>query len=502
MKKKTKKLVSCLLSAALTMSVLTVPAFEASAKTNPAGQTVDTVLFYVENSSGERILASQIPVSEMEADLEAGNIDRTVHNYSLLDRYVTTVHQEAQGFTVGEFVDYARNKSTVSAIRNADLTFTGQDSVNFWEIDQTGYDDMDSYTYEELYGVTRYNFPMLYRYWDYRSQDYYDPDGNMSGDEVIDYIFENGEPEVFLLSVKAYSSRYMASDKYGTGDYNMENVWYNSGVMDTQRTIRVMKPMTEEELRNGTSTAADTRYWVARILLEMDDAPDIASQGTVAEPRATMTEDDDYYYIRFSCSTPGATVYYNSNYESVSYAPTSAYDGTAVRLPKSDFPSGTVTMTAQAVKEGCTDAGVVTLTLQSSGTEAAWTNPYSDVSGSNWYYDSVKYVTQEGLFDAVGTGSFGPGQPMTRAMLVTALYRLSGSPAVSSSTSFQDVPADASYADAVAWAYASGVVNGTSDVTFDPQASITREQIAAMFYRYAQAEGRRHLRVGTADLLQ
>lgn len=131
MKKKTKKLVSCLLSAALTLSVSAVPAFEASAKTNPAGQTVDTVLFYVENSSGEQILASQIPVSEMEADLEAGNIDQTVHNYSLLDRYVTTVHQEAQGFTVGEFVDYARNKSTVSAIRNADLTFTGQDSVNF-----------------------------------------------------------------------------------------------------------------------------------------------------------------------------------------------------------------------------------------------------------------------------------------------------------------------------------------------------------------------------------
>lgn len=489
MRGKMKKFTGCLLTAALTLTVFAAPVCEVSAKTNPSGQTVDTVLFYVENSSGQQILASQIPVSEMAADLEAGKISQTVHNYSLLDRYVTTVHQEAQGFTVGEFVDYAKNKSTVDEIRNADLTFTGQDSVNFWEIDQTGYDDMDSYTYEELYGVPRYNFPQLYRFWDYRTQDYYDPDGEMTREEVIDYIFENGEPEVVLMSVKAFSSRYIASDKYGTGDYNMENAWNNAGLLDTERTIRVMKPMTEDELRNGVSTAADTRYWAARILLEMDDAPDLTSSGTVAQPQATMTEDGEYYYIRFSCSTPGATVYYNSNYDSASYAPTSAYGGTAVKLPKSDFPSGTVTMTAQAVKEGCADAGVVTLTLKPSGTEQAWTNPYSDVSESNWYYENVKYVTQEGLFDAAGAGVFGPDQPMTRSMLVTALYRLSGSPAVSAAASFNDVPADASYADAVAWAYANGVVNGTSAVTFDPQDSITREQIAAMFYRYAQVEG-------------
>ena len=121
---------------------------------------------------------------------------------------------------------------------------------------------MDSYTYEDLYGVTRYNFPMLYRYWDYRNQDYYDPDGNMSREEVIDYIFENGEPEVFLLSVKAYSSRYMASDKYGTGDYNMENAWYNSGVMDTQRTMIItisVSPAARRERRSTTTAIMNLR---------------------------------------------------------------------------------------------------------------------------------------------------------------------------------------------------------------------------------------------------
>ena len=486
---KKKKLVSTLLTAALTLTVFSVPAAEASAKTTPSGQTVDTVLFYVENQKGEQILASQIPVSEMASDMAAGRIDRAVHNYSLLDRYVTTVHQEAQGFTVGDFVEYAKGKSSLSSIQNANLTFAGQDAVNFWEIDQTGYDEMDSYTYEDLYGVQRYNFPLLYKYWNYKTQDYYDPDGSMSRDEVVDYIFENGEPEVFLLSVKALSSRYMASDKYGSGDYNMEDVWNNSGKLDTERTIRLMKPMTEEELRSGTSTAADTRYWVARILLEMASAPNITSQGAVAAPEAVMTEDDSYYYIRFSCSTPGATIYYNSNYTSLSYTPTAPYDGTAVKLPKSDFKDGSVTMTVQAVKEGYTDAGVQTLTLKPGGTETAWSNPYRDVSDSNWYYENVKYVTEEGLFDAVSAGSFGPDQPMTRAMLVTALYRMSGSPAVTSGTSFTDVAAGDSCADAVAWAYKNGVVNGTSATTFEPSASITREQITAMFYRYAQVEG-------------
>jgi hypothetical protein len=97
----------------------------------------------------------------MEADMKAGRIDTTVHNYSLLDRYVTTVHQEAQGFTVPEFVAYAQSKSDLSSLRDLNLTFAGQDEIRFWEIDQTAYDDMDTYTYDNLYGAARYNFPLL-----------------------------------------------------------------------------------------------------------------------------------------------------------------------------------------------------------------------------------------------------------------------------------------------------------------------------------------------------
>ena len=242
------------LTAALTLS-LSVCNGTAGAKTVSTGQTVDTVLFYVKNSAGEEILASQITVPEMEADLAAGKVDNTNHNYSLLDKYVTTVHQEAQGFTVSEFVSYAQGKSTLDSVKGLNLTFAGEDKIAFWEIDQTGFDELDTYTYDDLYSTPRYNFPLLYEYWDYRTQTYADPAGVMSKDEVIDYIFAHGEPETVLLSVRAYSQRYMVSDKYDTGDYNMENMFFTAGVMDNQRTIRVMKPMTEAELRNQTSTA-------------------------------------------------------------------------------------------------------------------------------------------------------------------------------------------------------------------------------------------------------
>lgn len=483
-----KKMISTILAAVMSLSVCVVPA-GVSAKTTPSGQTVNTALFYVENASGERILASQISVKDLESDLESGKIDKTVHNYSLLDRYVTPIHQEAQGFTVSEFIEYAKNKSSVTDIKNAKLSFAGQDKVGFWEIDQTGYDDQDTYTYEDLYGVTRYNFPQLYKYWNYKTQDYYDPDGVMTRDQVIDYIFQNGQRENFLLSVRAYSERYMAGDKYGTGDYNMENQFYAQNLLDSQRTIRMMKPMTKDELYGAQPTASDTRYWVSRILLQMKNAPSIAKQGTVEAPTAVMTEDSENYYIRFSCGTPGATIYYNSNYKSPSYTPTCPYTGAAAVVPKSAFKTGTVTMTAQAVKEGCTDAGVVTLTLTPSGTEQAWKNPYTDVAESGWYYENVKFVTEKGLFDAASAGVFAPNQPMTRQMLVTALYRLSGSPSVASGTDFKDVPAAAVYADAVAWAYQNGVVKGMSEDTFAPSASITREQIATMFLRYAQVTG-------------
>jgi hypothetical protein len=482
--KRMKKLTALALSLAFALSLGTLTA---SAKTVANGQTVETVLFYVRNSAGEDILVSQIPVADMEADMASGKLDDTNHNYSVLDRYVTTVHQEAQGFTVAEFVSYAQGKSTLGSLRDLELTFTGEDQIAFWEIDQTGFDDMDTYTYAQLYQVPRYNFPLLYRYWNYRTQDYEDPEGKMSREEVIDYIFAHGEPETVLLSVRAFSQRYMVTDeKYSGDDYNMEDYWLLQDKLDNERTIRVMKPMTEQELREKTSTASDTRYWVANLRLDMVQDPTVQSLGQVAAPTATMTEDEDNYYLTFSCATPGATILYNANYTSPSYTPAHVYTGDAVVIPKGDVSGGTVTMTCRAVKEGYTDVGVQTLQLTSSGSYTGWSNPFTDVAGDSWYYKAVSFVNQKALFYGTGDGTtFSPDGTMTRSMFATVLHRYYGTPAPAGAALFEDIPADDWYSAAVAWAYEQGHMNGTGNNLFSPEGDISLEQMLTVLWRCA-----------------
>jgi hypothetical protein len=102
----------------------------------------------------------------------------------------------------------------------------------------------------------------------------------------------------------------------------------------------------------------------------------------------------------------------------------------------------------------------------------------------------VDYVYKSALFSGTAADKFSPAAPMTRGMFVTVLYRLDGKPSASGEVSFSDV-GDASqyYYDAVRWASASGVVNGYDDGTFRPNASVTREQMAAIMYRYATFKG-------------
>ena len=112
--------------------------------------------------------------------------------------------------------------------------------------------------------------------------------------------------------------------------------------------------------------------------------------------------------------------------------------------------------------------------------------PFTDVSTSDWFYDDVKFVYENGLFSGTDSRSFSPSASMTRAMLVTVLYRLEGEPAVAGRSSFADVRSGAYYEKAVIWAAANGIVTGTSSTSFSPDAKITREQLAAILYRYAQ----------------
>ena len=134
----------------------------------------------------------------------------------------------------------------------------------------------------------------------------------------------------------------------------------------------------------------------------------------------------------------------------------------------------------------------VTITPVFVKTEAGQTEQpgktFSDVKDGAWYVQYVDYVVAKGLMNGYEDGRFGPNDSTTRAQIVTILYRAEGEPAATTS-SFADVDAGQYYAKAVAWAAVNGIVKGYSDTQFAPEDKITREQLAAILYRYAQFKG-------------
>ena len=110
--------------------------------------------------------------------------------------------------------------------------------------------------------------------------------------------------------------------------------------------------------------------------------------------------------------------------------------------------------------------------------------PFGDVTVSDWFYDDVRYVYANGIMDGTSSDRFAPNAPLTRAMIVTILYRMDGSPAMSGASDFKDVDSNKWFAKAVAWAAANGIVNGYGSGLFGPNDPVTREQLAAILYRY------------------
>ena len=123
---------------------------------------------------------------------------------------------------------------------------------------------------------------------------------------------------------------------------------------------------------------------------------------------------------------------------------------------------------------------------------------FLDVRREDWFYSDVRYVVEHGLFHGTTQERFSPNAPMTRGMLVTVLYRLAGSPKAAENSGFADVAAGKYYADAVSWAAENGIVSGVSDGCFAPDSRVTREQLAAILYRYAR--DKRYDTGKTADL--
>ncbi len=125
------------------------------------------------------------------------------------------------------------------------------------------------------------------------------------------------------------------------------------------------------------------------------------------------------------------------------------------------------------------------MTFLPASAAAASVSPFGDVQSTDWYYDEVQYVYENGLMSGTSATTFSPDTTTTRGMIVTILHRLEGTPAVSTSGTFADVTAGRYYTDAVEWASANGIVGGYGNGRFGPNDPITREQMAAILYRYA-----------------
>jgi hypothetical protein len=120
---------------------------------------------------------------------------------------------------------------------------------------------------------------------------------------------------------------------------------------------------------------------------------------------------------------------------------------------------------------------------------AAWANPYSDVVELDWFYGAARFATERGLMKGTGKDKFSPGATMSRAMLVTVLYRMEGAPGVSGNIPFSDVNSGEWYSDAILWASQNGIANGYSNAEYGLDDPVTREQAVAILYRYAKWSG-------------
>ena len=139
---------------------------------------------------------------------------------------------------------------------------------------------------------------------------------------------------------------------------------------------------------------------------------------------------------------------------------------------------------------GAYDAGQQTYAFDVvNGVTAIARFPFTDVVAGTWYYGAAAYAYNNGLFAGTTDTTFAPDMTMTRAMLVSVLWRLAGEPAPKGTNTFDDVPDGTWYTDAVTWAAENGVVAGIGNGRFDPDGSVTREQTAVILFNYAQSKG-------------
>jgi uncharacterized repeat protein (TIGR02543 family) len=225
-----------------------------------------------------------------------------------------------------------------------------------------------------------------------------------------------------------------------------------------------------------------------------------AASGGISVTTSTVFTQDATIYAQWTRNSNGGGGGSSLTYYTVTF---DSNGGSAV-TGKSVASGGTVSKPADPTRDGYTFAGWYTdeagttaydfsskvtgnLTLY-AGWEKQTTNPFTDVGENDWFYDAVGYAYLNGLMNGTSDTTFSPNATSSRAMIVTVLWRIAGSPAATGTNAFTDLTQDW-YRQAVQWAVENGITNGVSADAFDPDAAVTREQLAALLYRFAAYMG-------------
>ena len=241
---------------------------------------------------------------------------------------------------------------------------------------------------------------------------------------------------------------------------------------------------------------------------ELDVGISSGSDGSGGQTSGSADDDDDLWSIQVDRPTGGTLTASRSQAASgrtitLTAVPDEGYvlqEVTAVTsagksLSLTRQKDGTYAFTMPAARVTVSAAFTPKSQTEGEGEEPL---PFTDVASDAWYAQAVAYVYRQGLMSGTAQDRFSPDLTTNRAMLVTILYRLAGSPAVDGGSAFTDVSGGDWYANGVAWASVNGIVTGYGDGRFGPNDPITREQMAAILYRYAGFAGQST--TGQADL--
>ncbi|WP_130870540.1 S-layer homology domain-containing protein [Intestinimonas massiliensis (ex Afouda et al. 2020)] len=250
-------------------------------------------------------------------------------------------------------------------------------------------------------------------------------------------------------------------------------------------------------LTNGSYTISNLRsaIQVSAVFQPVTEEPDEPDDpGTSGNPGTSGGGSTPTYAVTIPSNTANG---------SVSVSPKNAAQGTLVtitvspddgyvldQLTVTDAAGGTVPLSQKSENQYTftMPSGKVSVAASFVQESDVTGLPFTDVKESDWFYQAVRFAVESGMMNGTGGSSFQPGINLSRSMIATILWRLEGSPD-GNPTRFTDVPNGQWYTEAVNWAAANDLVNGYGNSTFGPEDDITREQMAAILYRYAQFKG-------------